>query len=775
MQSVLQLALAEAAIALSVFSLITYLWLGLMVLLLGDRRNLVTWVGGVGLLLGALFFLSHGALVGAGVPGGPSPSDLWWRLSWIPAFGAPLCWAATGLHYAGLAGVWKRLRLPALASVAALGGITALLAVVAWPGLEHYGDFIRLLDTAFGLRDSPPAATAFSPMLPAIGVAFVIYVAACASLPWASLVARRLLPKSLADEQAERSDAVLLWDAKDAWSRARPALLVASVCMLAAGAVVAGIGILVLLAEHRDALEAVGGQLRITVPSPQPGHVSVVLVTADLVVQSVLAVLGLTLGRAVVRQGIFVERRLPQRGYLSHWRGMALVAAIFSAVVAWMSVFQPEALPDLLLLVALISAAFAVVVWQSYAAHDRLLAQLRPFVASLSVGHSGWLATDPEAVENNVEALFTSLCRDVLGAARGRLTLTAGRLHRTFRYTSPESLGQSGTDRQEWSLPVRDERGVVALLAFGPRLDGAGYTSADLEVARACGQRILDAVGEFAAAQAIAGLARHRGLETELSAALPRRVLHDEVLPRLHLAMLRLEALRARVKAPSPVVSGALAASFEDGVDGSGRGDGEPDAVSRELGDVVRELGQAHRDLAMLMRAAPMANARRLEHGVVRALRAALDGEFRGTFDTLEFEAPRAAQQAADDLPPITADLFLGAALEAVRNAGRHARGGDMHRELGLRIVLAADGEAVSIAVTDDGVGLLSERTSGEPDDQLPAAMPAAEPVPDGGTRSGLLTHAALVALVGGALTVHSVPGSGTTVVIRVPRSRPAA
>ncbi|HET9979445.1 MAG TPA: hypothetical protein VFQ32_03305, partial [Ktedonobacterales bacterium] len=43
------------------------------------------------------------------------------------------------------------------------------------------------------------------------------------------------------------------------------------------------------------------------------------------------------------------------------------------------------------------------------------------------------------------------------------------------------------------------------------------------------------------------------------------------------------------------------------------------------------------------------------------------------------------------------------------------------------------------------------------------------------GTRSGLLTHGALIALVGGALTVHSIPASGTIVTIRVPRNTPAS
>ncbi len=768
METLLQVGLAQITIALSVFNLITFLWLGLMVLLLGDRRNLITWVGGIGLLLAALFFLCHGALVGAGVPVGDSPSDVWWRVAWLPAFVAPLFWAATGLHYAGLAGVWQYMRLPVLGAVAGLGLVTILLAVFDWPALAHYGDFIRLLDASLRLRQPAPNV---SPVLPALGLAFVVYIAVCASLPWILLVARRLLPDASRRDERTQSDATLLWDAGDAWSRARTGLLGASLCMMAAGAVVAGIGALVLFSEHRTALPTVTGTLPIQVPVTRPGHVPIILVGADLVVQFALTGLGLTLGRAVLRQGILVERRLPQRGYLSHWRGMALVAGVLAAAVAWMTGLDAEVLPDLLLLVALITGAYAVVTWQSFAAHDRLLTQMRPFITSLTTGQTSWLATDPREIERNVEALFTSLCRDVLGAARGRLSLTAGRLHRTFVYTAPATAGSDPYDRQEWALPVSDERGVVARLVLGPRVDGAGYTSADLEVARACGQRILDAVGEFVAAQAIASLARRRGLEAELSAALPRRVLHDEVLPRLHLAMLRLEALRARL----PVARVAEPAGAPAALEQSAGIDGAPGATE-ELEAVVHELGVAHHDLAALMRAAPIANKRHLEHGLVSALRAAFDGEFRGDFDALTFDAPNEACVAADALAPIVADLLLGAVQESLRNAGRHGRGADLHRRLAVRVALAADDRAVTVTVADDGVGLQSERApdgqrADHQEDRSGAGVTSfvVQPADTAGTRSGLLTHGALIALIGGSLTVHSVPSDGTTVTIRVP------
>jgi hypothetical protein len=67
----------------------------------------------------------------------------------------------------------------------------------------------------------------------------------------------------------------------------------------------------------------------------------VVLVATDLVVQLALAGVGLAVGWAVVRQGILVERRLPQRGFLSHWRGMAIVAAVFATVIAAMASIEP--------------------------------------------------------------------------------------------------------------------------------------------------------------------------------------------------------------------------------------------------------------------------------------------------------------------------------------------------------------------------------------------------------------------------------------------------
>ena len=794
-EQLLQPALALAAIALSVFSLITYLWLGVTTLLMSERRSLVSWVGGVGLLFGALFFLCHGALVAAGTSQtAPATTDLWWRLSWAPAFAAPLLWATIGLRYTALSGSWGRWRTPALIAVAGLGAFTLLLALLSWPSIGHYSDFIALLNDSLRLRHGDGLHVSL--WVPALGVSFVIYVGACASLPWAALAARRFAPsiearlgaskpkpRAISATPARTAEAALLWTPGDAWDRARPALLAASLFMMVAGGVVAVVGLLTALFE-RGAASVVSETLPGVTAPPQPGHAALALVLADLIVQVALAAFGLLLGWAVVRQGVLVERRLPQRGYMSHWRGMAALAGALAVVVAWMGAVEPDALPDLLLLVALVAIAIALLTWQSYVAHDRLLAQLRPFMASLSLGNTGWLATNPDEVEHGVDALFTSLCRDVLGAAHGRLDISAGRLRHRYTYEAPDAERQhaAALETRDWTLPVSDGRGTVALLTLGPRLDGLSYTSSDLEIARACGLRILDAVGEFATAQAVASLARRRGLEAELTAALPRRVLHDDVLPRLHLAMLRLEAQRARLRSQpalsQPVAAGAAApvAGAEAAPEGSAN-------LGDELGAVVVELGRAHRDLAALMRAAPMASARRLEHGFTGALRGALDGEFRGVFDEIEWDTPDDAVAAADALPPVVADLLLSATLEAVRNAGRHARGDDLHRQLRLRVRLMADAQTVTAQVSDNGVGLASPANSGT-GFPIPTADGVARVSESGreragsaaavgaaGARSGLLTHGALMSLAGGSLSVGSGDDGGAVVTIRAPRA----
>src|SRR5262249_30184073 len=157
------------------------------------------------------------------------------------------------------------------------------------------------------------------PALLLLAVAFVVYVASCACLPWISLaLIQRRAPaqsQSVAPASARGGDGALLWNAADAWGRSRRGLLLASLCMLFTGAVVALIGVLTFIATRRASISPIPVGFSLLPPTVR-GHVPLPLVATDLVTQVALAGVGLTVGWAVVRQGILIERRLPQRGFL---------------------------------------------------------------------------------------------------------------------------------------------------------------------------------------------------------------------------------------------------------------------------------------------------------------------------------------------------------------------------------------------------------------------------------------------------------------------------
>src|SRR5205807_5278163 len=142
-----------------------------------------------------------------------------------------------------------------------------------------------------------------------------------------------------------------------------------------------------------------------------------------------------------------------------------------------------------------------------------------------------------------------------------------------------------------WVLPIYDELGLVAMLYLGPREDGGAFTDEDMNLAHACGQRSLDALGDHEAMQAVAGLLRRRIVDVKLLGAQQRRVLHDDILPQMHLALLHLETLRSFIHSDS---SASLLSPQDDA--------GSP-SPGQVLNEAVDMISGAHRRLAGMMRA----------------------------------------------------------------------------------------------------------------------------------------------------------------------------
>ena len=791
--------LQTIALALSIFNLIAFLWLAFTVWLNGDRQSMIARVGVVGLGLSALFFFIQALLVSGPLAqtSGLVTTDFLWHLIWLPALGVPYIWFAIGLYYAALINAKWRRRRPLLLICSALLGCSVLLLLIFNSATFTFKGTLLLLgysDVYGGGHIGP-----LSPLI-LLPVFFLVYVTFCAIGPWFTpgrvgrllhvlwsfCSGRRLLiplRRSLSDafwhDQEKVED---LEEPTLSWHLARPGLLLAALLMVGLTISLGSLGVWSMYhwLEQREA-----GSLP-PAPAIPLDRIPFNLVMLDIYATGSVALIVLLIGYSIVRHGILIERPLARRGFFEQWRGIVIVATAIAIFIALLVVLTHSSLSGMLLITAIATGTYALFTWSSYTAHDRYNTLLMPFLRSTSMRH--WLNTDLEKTEQSMEALFSHLCQDVLEVRGARLVVLAGPVKRSFNYRWSLFEHQAGHSEQQgdgvqdfvehisaqrkqtfpslqpysgqvpyrpvqayrvrlsfqgvpvicWVLPIYDELGLVAKLYLGPRQDGSVFTDEDMDLAQACGQRILDTLRDHEAMLVVAGLLRRRIVDVKLLGAQQRRVLHDEILPLLHLALLHMETARsyteqsrARVvpgEAPPPVRAG------------------------QALDDAVTLISSAHRQLAAMMRAMATSAPHRLERdGLMQAIHAMLEQDFQHSFDEVAWRIPDETARRIDEIvPPAIAELIFAAVQEALRNAARHARGSDVHRRLHLTLAASCDPN-LEVIVTDDGVGIVSASSSTT------------------GTGGGLLTHSSLLAIAGGSLTVKSTPGEGVTVRIFLP------
>jgi len=780
-------------LALSIFNLVAFLWLAATVWLNGDRKSGIARLGVVGLSLSALFFFIHALLISGPLTqsSGLVSTEFLWHLIWLPALGVPYIWFAIGLYYAAMINPGWRKRRPYFLALCGIFGFIILVLLIMNQSTFSYEGTLRLIAYNNTLNDLD--AEHFSPMV-LMPVLFLFYVTFCAIGPWftvgrisrllrviwmytVSIPERLRKSRSPADNHTEGpslhqalidafwddpTDVELLEEPYLSWHLARPGLLLAALLM---AALTTTLGILVV--QSTANWIQYGHRIVSSIPpQPLPSGILLVdtfplnLILLDLAATFAVALVILLIGYSVVRHGILIERSLARRGFFKQWRGIVIVSTAVAIFIAILVSVTHSNLAGLLLITSLAAVTYALFTWSSYTDHDRYIALLGPFVRSTSLSH--WLNTDLQKTEQDLGNLFFHLCHDVLAVQFAYLTVAAGTLKRNFSYRWPKdtvlgsklvALDKKGNIDVEapkriqitlhgrrmicWVLPIFDERGLVAALYLGPREDGGAFTDEDMDLAQACGQRILDTLGDHEAMQAVAGLLRRRTVDVKLLGAHQRRVMHDEILPQMHLALLRLETLRSQPHEKS--------------------GDSENSAPSemgreRGLNEAIDLISDAHRRLATMMRTTATGAPHHLERdGLMNAIHTMLEQDFQNAFDEIEWRVSEETVAAIDEAtPPAIAELIFGAVQEALRNAARHGRGSDVHRY--LRLTLSADykreGSNLEVVVADDGVGI---NTSGSA---------------TSGTGSGLLTHSALLAIAGGNLTIKSSPGEGVTVKI---------
>jgi signal transduction histidine kinase len=546
------------------------------------------------------------------------------------------------------------------------------------------------------------------------------------------------------------------------WHLSRPGLLLAALLMVGLTTCLGILGVwsMVSWLQH-------GGREEITVPQVI-NVLPLNLIALDIIATGFVAVILLLLGYSVVRHGILIERPLARRGFFEQWRGIVIVATTIAIFIALLVTLTHSNLGGLLLITSLATVAYALFTWSSYTAHDRYIAMLGPFLRSANLRH--WLQTDVEKTEQSMEDLFFHLCNDVLEVQCARLAVFTTSMRRNFTYRWPIAEGENesnpllaiktqpqlialkksdlilgkrtptrvrmtlqGQPMLCWVLPIYDELGIVATFYLGPRHDGSLFTEEDMDIAQACGQRILDTLRDHEAMQAVAGLLRRRIVDVKLLDAQHRRVLHDEILPQMHLALLRLETARniSNGERQQPVNT----AQQQEALD-----------------DAIGTISDAHRRLAAMMRANTPSAPHRLERdGMLHAIHTMLKQDFQQAFDEVEWSISEETMSRIDEtVPPAIAELIFAAVQEALRNAARHGRGSDVHRHLCLSVKVSYS-RNLELLIADDGVGIVSATSS------------------TSGTGGGLLTHSALLAIAGGSLTVKNTSGGGATVRIFLP------
>lgn len=734
----LLLLLDWAVRALSFFNTVALLWLGLTVLLNTERRTWGAWAGGGGLVLGGLVFAAHSSVVGRQFGTFDAELEFWWRASWLPFVGAPYLWYLVLAWYTGLLRVGRQ---RAWLLVVTLLGLAALALLVIANPLPPYQELVR---------DWPrPVSSLIG--VPAVVLIYPVYSGLCVVLSLAAL-RRPEAPARFMGDLARR--------------RARPWLVAASVALLAVSLAAGGAVAWVLFGGQGNVVSLAAPEAR------------AVLLGFDLLISALVALVVVLVGQAVVAYEVFAGKALPRGGLRRLWQSTVALAAGYGALIGGSLALPIDPIYRLLLATLLLTLVYALVGWWSYLERERGMDRLRPFVASERL-YERLLRPAPPDVD--VATPFRALCDDVLGArvaylaAVGPLAPLVGPPLRSPA-TAPELPGVAGLVAQlrsprdlcvpisparwggaGWAVPLWSERGLIGVLLLGEKRDGGLYTQEEIEIARATGERLIDTKASAEMARRLMALQRQRLAESQVLDHRTRRALHDDVLPRLHTALLTLSGLAAGA-------SGRVAAGAGSGRGGAlarrgGRraGDGAeadqraPPAPRERLDEVVALLADVHRQIADLLRAMPPAVAPEVTRlGVIGALRQTVDGELAGHFDGVTWRIEPEAARAVERIPPLSAEVLFCAAREAVRNAARHGRNGDAARPLHLTVALARR-NGLELAIEDDGVG-------------VGATVGA-----NGGSGQGLALHSTLMAVIGGTLTVESAPGQSTRVLLTLP------
>jgi len=688
--------------AVSLTNIILSLWLGLTVLFNSERRVWGIWLAGGGLLLGGAFFIIQAIILGYDLTLIGPGLDLWWRLGWIMIVAFPFAWYMVMLWYNGF---WNN---PQQLPQNHWGmGLTFSLFVACIGLLILLKPLPSFIQTAQLQLATNPIAIEGTPLL---FIIYPIYMVLCIGLALNAL--RRPLPSwRIMGDQARR--------------RAHPWLIGTSAILLTVSLLVAGI------------IFWIAWQARNPISPAQAWRISITIAWLDLIISGLITGAIILLGQAIVSYEVFTGKTLPRRELRRQWRNAIFLAIGYGVVVSWTLNIGIRAIYSLLLSTVLMTLFYGLRSWRDYTWRERYIRDLRPFVTSQHLYEHLITSTDTPP-EQDMAAPFRALCHEVLGAKLGYLVAVGSFaplvtplayppdrpmpleaiLPLRLSFHSPQTMGlpldPNLVGGAEWVIPLWSERGLIGLLLLGAKQDNGLYTQEEIEIARASGERLIDTRASAEIARRLMSLQRQRLRESQLLDRQTRRMLHDDILPNLHAALLQL---------------------------------GEAAAPDMR---VVNLLTQAHRQIANLLRDMPTATAPTLARlGLVDALKWVVTAELAGSFDEVTWQIDPVAAQTAHELPPLVSEILFYATRELIRNAARHGRGDNLPHAFHLQVNLSQNANGLTLQVIDNGVGFVA----------------------NGSGERGLALHRTMLAVVGGTLELQSVPREATCGILTLPQA----
>lgn len=702
-------------ISLSVFNALMLIWLSLTVYLNAERRNRGIYLISFSSIVGAIFFISHTIILAYELTYfGTQQLNLVWTVGWMPVIFAPFLGYSIVLWYAGywddVADNRLRRRHQYIYALIRLLTLIIMILVIFFEALPAYTRLAKLDLTHTLLSGGVPLLFLIYPVL-----AFMAWIMAIDAL--------------LRPELSQRLMGNL------ARQRARPWLMGSATLLLIVSllAMVFLLWVVYLATPGLTSYDYDG--------TPETGRLfdstyyiiwSVVL--SDVILSGMISLAIIFVGKAVVSYEVFTGKTLPRRGFARYWRNTVILAFLLSATISWHFLRQEFYIYSVLMISILVMFFFAVLGWQSFAYREALIAQLRPFVSSENF-LQGLLSNSTDVRTRSAE-IFHTICAEILETPRAQLVPLGmvAPLTQSLTYPadkeiitlnlSPQTLAQASstmfhlpdTAPFNWTIPLWSERGIIGALLITNKQNGGLYTEEEIQVAQSSAERIIDMLASEEMIRRLMRLQRQRQQTTRALDMQTRRVLHDDILPTLHTAVLQLSTLEANPTETREII----------------------DTMTDVHGQISNLIHQPH----------PKPNFTP-NGNWLESLKTDLSQELGHHFTKLTWDLPNQVPEIDD----LSQTIIFGAIRELLRNAALHGRGMDVNRALHATICVKIANN-LQITVDDDGVGL-----------NQPTPQPKTQ-----GSGGGLALHSTLLAVVGGYLTLESLPdNSGARGILTLP------